>query len=135
MSTKGEIWNQNLARKYSQELSRIVLICGHYEGFDERIQNLIDEEIAIGQYVLSGGELPAMIITDSLVRLLDGALGSPESAIDETFSDEELKHKEYPQYTRPEVFITDEGEEWKTPEILLSGNHAEIEKWKKEGSK
>lgn len=131
-SAKGEIWNQNLARSYSSEVERVVIICGHYEGFDHRIvEHLIDGEISIGKFVLSGGELPAMIIVDSIARLVGGVLGSSESIVSESFSDEELSQLEYPQYTRPEVFQTEEGEEWKTPEVLLSGNHSQIEEWKK----
>jgi len=132
MSAKGKIWDQNAAREYAESsIDRVVLICGHYEGFDNRVvEYLIDEEISVGKYVLSGGELPAMIVVDSISRLLPGVLGSFESIKSETFSDKELASKEYPQYTRPEVFKTDEGEEWGVPKILLSGNHQEIEKWK-----
>lgn len=133
-SARGDLWNQNSAREYAQSIERVVIICGHYEGFDARVLNMIDEEISVGQYVLSGGELPSMIITDSIIRLLEGSLGSFESIEDETFSDENLQNKEYPQYTRPETFTTDEGEEWKAPDVLLSGNHKEIENWKKENS-
>lgn len=128
-SAKGTPWNQNLAESYKTDIERVVILCGHYEGFDHRIvENLIDEEISVGNYVLSGGELPSMIILDSIVRLLPGVLGSEESLTDESTID----NPEYPQYTRPATFTTQEGEEWSVPDVLLSGNHAEIEKWKKE---
>jgi tRNA (guanine37-N1)-methyltransferase len=104
-------------------LDRLILVAGRYEGFDERIRTGLDaEEISIGDYVLSGGELPAMVLIDALVRLLPGALGDDTSAIDESFRDGLL---EYPQYTRPEEF-----RQLCVPEILLGGNHAEIEKWR-----
>ncbi|MEP7103903.1 MAG: tRNA (guanosine(37)-N1)-methyltransferase TrmD [Candidatus Dojkabacteria bacterium] len=126
-SAKGKQWNQTFAQTYSKEIDRVVILCGHYEGFDHRIvENLIDEEISIGNYVLSGGELPSMVILDSIIRLMPGVLGSEESLQDETTEG----NPEYPQYTRPSTFKNDEGEEWTVPEVLLSGNHAEIEEWK-----
>lgn len=104
--------------------SWIILLCGHYEGFDERILEGLDfEPVSIGDYVLSGGELPAMVILDGVVRLLPGALGHPESSRYESFEDEFL---DYPQYTRPPVYRG-----MKVPEVLLSGNHAEIAEWRR----
>ena len=109
--------------------NKIIIICGHYEGFDERIrQYLVDEQISVGNFVLSGGESPAMAITDAIVRLLPGALGHDESSEEETFSlqDEEGKYLvEYPIYTKPADY-----KGWKVPEILTSGNHAVIKKWR-----
>jgi len=129
-SAKGALWNQQIAKSYSEKLEEILIICGHYEGIDHRVVvNLIDEEISIGNYVLSGGEVPAMIILDSIARLIPGTLGNSHSLLEE--SNNSIDESEYAQYTRPSTFITDEGDEWSVPEVLLSGNHAEIEKWKK----
>ena len=127
LSAKGGKWNQQKAKEYSG-LDNITLICGRYEGVDERIVNFIDEEVSIGDYILTGGEIGAMAIIDSITRLLPGVLGNETSAKDESHSvSGEL---EYPQYTRPEIFIDDAGNEYKVPDVLLSGNHAEIEKWR-----
>ncbi|NTU99323.1 tRNA (guanosine(37)-N1)-methyltransferase TrmD [Candidatus Falkowbacteria bacterium] len=131
LSAKGKTWNQQLAQKYSK-LDEVVFVCGRYEGVDERIKKIIDEEISIGDYVLTGGELGAAIMIDSITRLLPGALGNAESAIQESHSVPGVL--EYPQYTRPEVFEID-GKKHRVPKVLLSGNHAEIEKWRKEKSK
>ncbi len=130
-SPKGSKWTQSMAQEFSQNIDRLVIICGHYEGVDQRVlDELVDAEISIGDYVLSGGELPAQIIVDSIVRLIPGVLGNEESPIKETeFKDGEVI-PEAPQYTRPEIFVTDEGKELKVPDILLSGHHAEIEKWR-----
>ena len=127
LSAKGKRWNQQLAKKYAK-LENITLICGRYEGVDERIKKFIDEEVSIGDYVLTGGELGAMVIVDSVARLLPGVLGNKESAKDESHSEKGVL--EYPQYTRPEEFIVEE-KKMKVPKVLLSGNHAEIEKWRK----
>mgnify|MGYP000861206648 FL=1 len=122
LSPQGERFNQTIARELSQE-QRLLLICGHYEGFDERIRlGLKPREISIGDYVLSGGEPAAMVIVDAVVRLLPGALGDETSHVEESFSGNLL---EYPQYTRPRVFRGME-----VPEVLLSGNHAQIEQWR-----
>ncbi|MGB9911254.1 MAG: tRNA (guanosine(37)-N1)-methyltransferase TrmD [Microgenomates group bacterium] len=132
LSPRGKLWTQNLARKYAK-LNHLILICGHYEGVDERIRNFIDEEISIGDYVLTGGEIPAMVLVDSIVRLIPGVLEKPEATQFESFSSLKIgKLKienllEYPQYTRPENFMG-----LKVPKILLSGNHQEIEKWRVE---
>lgn len=132
LSAKGQKWNQQKAKEYSN-LDNITLICGRYEGVDERIINYIDEEISIGDYVLTGGEIGAMTIVDSITRLLPGVLGNDQSTEDESHSiPGEL---EYPQYTRPEIFVDNEGREHKVPDVLLSGNHAEILKWRRSKKK
>jgi tRNA (guanine37-N1)-methyltransferase len=127
-SAKGKVFTQADAKRLS-EYDRLILLCGRYEGVDERVaDHLIDEEISIGEYVLTGGELPAMIVVDAVARLLPGVLGNSESSVDESHSEEGVL--EYPQYTKPEEFRG-----WKVPEILLSGHHADIEKWREEQSK
>ena len=119
----GEVFNQQKSRKLSK-LNHLILIAGHYEGVDHRVhEHIADEVISIGNYVLTGGELPAMVITDTIVRLIPGAI-DPESLKEESFSPK--ISTEYPQYTRPEKFNN-----WEVPKVLLSGNHTEIEKWKK----
>ena len=124
LTPQGKKFDQQFAKKLAVE-QRIILIAGHYEGFDERIRIAADaEEVSIGDYVLSGGELPAMVIIDATVRLLAGALGDEDSAVNDSFSNGFL---EYPQYTRPEDF-----KGMKVPPVLLSGNHKEIEKWRKQ---
>ena len=125
LSPRGKVFNQSLARNLTK-FEHLILICGHYEGIDERIIELcVDEEISIGDYVLTGGELPAMVLADSVIRLLDGAI-SQDSLNEESFTNNLL---EYPQYTRPQNF---KGLE--VPEVLLSGHHANIAKWRKEKS-
>ncbi len=125
LSPQGKVFNQQMARDLSKE-NHLILICGHYEGVDQRIiDEIVDEEISVGDYVLTGGELPAMILIDAISRNIKGVINE-ESLEDESFSDEYL---EYPQYTRPEVFL-----DRKVPEVLLSGHHANIEKWKREQS-
>ncbi len=124
LTPQGQKLTQSKVRELSTE-KRLILIAGRYEGFDERIRTGLDaEQISIGDYVLSGGELPAMVVIDSVVRLLEGALGDGTSAQDDSFSEGLL---EYPQYTRPEVFRG-----MKVPEILLSGDHAKIAEWRKQ---
>lgn len=123
LSPQGRLLTQEIALELSRE-PVLFLICGHYEGVDERIaEDLATDSISIGDYVLSGGELPALVLTDAMLRLVPGVLGSPESPIDESHSTGLL---EYPQYTRPPEF---RGK--KVPEVLLSGNHAEIAKWRR----
>ncbi len=134
MDPAGTEYSQPMAQQYSKEYDQIIMLCGRYEGFDERIYNLVDERISIGKYVLSGGEIPAMIITETITRLLPGVLGDIESVKEETYTGD-LEYKEHPQYTKPSTFITDEGEEWNAPDVLLSGNHAEINKWREENEK
>ncbi len=122
-SPSGKVFNHEKAKEYAQQ-EHLIFICGHYEGIDQRLIEIFDaEEVSIGDYVLTGGELPAMVIIDSLSRFVDGVL-SKESLNEESFSNGLL---EYPQYTRPQIF-----EGLKVPEVLLSGNHAEIAKWRKE---
>ncbi len=125
LTPQGKTFSQQSARELSK-LDHLIFICGHYEGFDERIRSLVDEEISIGDYVLTGGELPAMVVVDAVVRLIPGVLGKEESLEEESFSPP-AGGLEYPQYTRPEEF-----KGMKVPEVLLSGNHAEIAKWRKE---
>ena len=123
LSPQGEIFSQAIAGEMARA-ARIVLICGHYEGVDERVrQNLADREISIGDYILTGGEAAAMVVVDAVARLIPGVLGKDESAHHESFSGGLL---ESPQYTRPEEFRG-----WKVPEVLLSGHHREIERWRR----
>ncbi len=122
LTPQGKRLDQKLVKRLSK-LKRLVLICGHYEGVDERIRKLIDEEISVGDYILSCGEIPACVIVDSVTRLLPGVLGNPKSSNIETFENNLL---EYPQYTRPRVF-----EGMKVPKLLLDGNHNDIETWRK----
>lgn len=126
MSASGKTYNQSIAKKYSQ-LDHLILICGHYEGIDDRIKHYIDEEISIGDFILTGGEIPAMLIADSITRLLPGVL--PEGATeDESFSKNNNETLlEYPHYTKPQVY---EGHE--VPEVLLSGDHKKIAAWRRE---
>ena len=129
LTPQGKPFTQKLAAELASE-NRLILISGHYEGFDERIRTGLNaEQISIGDYVLSGGELAAMVIIDAVVRLLPGALGDECSAEDETFSESASGGLEYPQYTRPETF-----KEMKVPDVLLSGHHGEIEKWRRQQS-
>jgi tRNA (guanine37-N1)-methyltransferase len=130
LSAKGKTWNQETARKYSK-LKEVIFICGRYEGVDERILNFIDEEVSIGDYVLTGGELGAAVIIDSITRLLPGVLGNAESAIAESHSTEGIL--EYPQYTRPEI-LTIGKKKFKVPDVLLSGDHKKIEEWRQNNS-
>ena len=126
LSPKGKVFKQEKVKEYSS-LEHIILLCGHYEGVDQRIIDLfIDEEVSIGDYVLTGGELPAMVIIDSVARYLPGILGNMESVVDESFSDGYL---EYPQYTRPAEFMG-----LKVPDVLISGHHENVAKWRKEQS-
>lgn len=127
MTPRGQRWKQSLAQDYADSESGYIFICGRYEGYDERIVSLVDEQISVGDYVLTGGELPAMTIIDSIVRLIPGVLGGEASAEIESFSDGETL--EFPQYTRPAEFNG-----MKVPEVLLNGNHAEIAKWRAENS-
>ena len=123
MTPRGRTLNQKIAKELSQE-DRLILLCGHYEGVDERVMEIIDDEISVGDYVLTGGELPAMVLVDCVSRLIPGVLGSEDSAADESFSEDLL---EYPQYTRPASFRGMD-----VPEILLNGHHAKIQAWRKE---
>lgn len=123
-SAKGRLFTQQVSREYST-LKQLVIICGHYEGVDHRVaEYLIDEEVRIGDYVLTGGEPAAIVMTDAIVRLLPGVLGNDQSIITESHSTP--GYFEHPQYTRPEVYNG-----WAVPEVLRSGHHKEIEDWKK----
>jgi tRNA (guanine37-N1)-methyltransferase len=123
LSPQGRLFNQRVAEEFSLR-SQIVLICGRYEGVDERVvEHLIDEEISIGDYVLSGGEIPAMILVEAVTRLLPGALGCEQSAEQESFADGLL---DYPHYTRPAEYRG-----MKVPDVLVGGNHKEIEAWRR----
>jgi tRNA (guanine37-N1)-methyltransferase len=123
MTPRGETFNQEMAREFAATQAGLIIICGRYEGYDERVTTIVDKQISIGEYVLTGGELPAMIIADAVTRLIPGVLGGETSAEKESFSEEGVI--EHPQYTRPEEFRG-----LKVPEVLLSGHHAEIEKWR-----
>lgn len=124
LSPKGKVFNQGESKRLSK-YNHLILLCGHYEGVDQRVLDLlIDEEISIGDYVLTGGELPAMVLIDSVSRLIDGVLGGDESAEIETFKDNLL---EYPQYTKPREFMG-----LSVPEVLISGDHAKVDKWRRE---
>ena len=132
MSAKGKTWNQQSAQRYSQAYEDIIIICGRYEGVDERISNFIDEEVSIGDYVLTGGEIGALSLLDSITRLIPGVLGNDQSSISESHTQKNIL--EYPQYTRPEIFKAD-GKEMKVPKVLLSGNHKKIEEWREKNKK
>jgi len=123
LSPRGRLLTPQIAKDLAQK-KRLLLLCGHYEGIDERVMTLMDDEISIGDYVLTGGELPAMVLIDCISRFIPGVLGSEESAEDESFSNNLL---EYPQYTRPAVF-----RDMAVPDVLLSGHHANILKWRNE---
>ncbi|MBI5351737.1 MAG: tRNA (guanosine(37)-N1)-methyltransferase TrmD [Chloroflexi bacterium] len=126
LTPQGRVFNQSIAQELSQ-YPRIVLLCGRYEGIDERIrEHLVTDEISIGDYVLTGGELPALILIDAIARLLPDVLGDPTGAQDDSHASGLL---EYPHYTRPPEFRG-----WKAPDVLLSGDHAKIEKWRREQS-
>jgi tRNA (guanine37-N1)-methyltransferase len=126
LTPQGRVFNQKIAQELVQQ-PRLALICGRYEGVDERIrQHLVTDEISIGDYVLTGGELPALVLIDAISRLISGVLGDPDGAMDDSHSSGLL---EYPHYTRPAEFRG-----WGVPEILLSGDHAKIEKWRREQS-
>ena len=126
MSPQGRPFTTTIARELAA-LPRIALLCGRYEGVDERVrEHLVTDQISMGDFVLTGGELPAMAVVDAVTRFLPGALGDPDGANDDSFGDGLL---EYPHYTRPEEFRG-----WRVPEVLLSGNHALIAKWRKEQS-
>ena len=134
LSPQGKVFNQKIAQELVK-LDHLILICGHYEGVDQRVSDyLVDEEISIGDYVLTGGEIPAIVIVDSVARLIPGVLEKPQATENESFQSSIINHKssiilEFPQYTRPENF-----KGWKVPEVLLSGDHKKIADWRKEKS-
>ncbi|MHB0912581.1 MAG: tRNA (guanosine(37)-N1)-methyltransferase TrmD [Armatimonadota bacterium] len=126
LSPQGERFTQEKAEELAT-CPHMVLVCGHYEGVDERVrEHLVTDELSLGDYVLTGGELPALVVLDAVVRLIPGVLGAEQSALEESFSEGLL---EYPQYTRPAEFRG-----WKVPDVLLSGHHAEIARWRREES-
>lgn len=138
LTARGARIMQEKVRELSTK-NHLILICGHYEGIDHRVDEfLVDERISIGDFVLTGGEIPAMAITDAIIRLIPGVLGNEASLKEESFSanskadseKREAAYLEYPQYTRPEVFKTKDGRELKVPEVLLSGDHSRINEWK-----
>ncbi len=130
---RGETLNQRKITKYA-DCEQIILICARYEGVDERVAEFVaDEEISIGEYVLLGGEVPAMALVEATSRLVPGVIGEPEILKERVTKKGDFK--EYVQYTRPQVFKNNEGEEWKVPEVLLSGHHRKIKKWRKRHSK
>jgi tRNA (guanine37-N1)-methyltransferase len=126
---RGKLYKQSDAKRLAKNKKGLIIVCPRYEGYDERVTNWIDEQICIGNYVLTGGELPALIIADSVIRLLPGVLGGEKSTEIESFQQDD-KTVEFPQYTRPEDY-----QGMKVPKVLLSGNHAEIAKWRKTRTK
>lgn len=126
LTPQGKTFSQNMAKEFAKE-EELVLLCGHYEGIDERvIEEIVTDEVSIGDYVLTGGELGAVVMIDAIARLVPGVLGSDDSSVDESFSNNLL---EYPQYTRPKDFLGKS-----VPDILTSGHHANIDKWRREQS-
>ncbi|MBI4359583.1 MAG: hypothetical protein HY564_00625, partial [Candidatus Jacksonbacteria bacterium] len=139
LSPCGRQFNQSIAEEFLG-FDQLVLICGRYEGVDARVQNFIDEEISIGPYVLSGGELPAMVVVEAVTRLVPGVLGSADSLLVESHGTNKKddgsasvsRHVvEYPQFTRPETFEPIPGVSWRVPEVLLSGDHKQIDEWRR----
>ena len=143
MDPAGKKFDQRMAEKLAKNYDRLVFVCGRYEGFDERIYKFVDEKVSVGDYVLAGGELPALTIIEAVSRLIPGVLGNIESLKEETHNQSKIKNiayrqaglkskivSEYPQYTRPDNFIG-----FKVPKVLLSGNHKDIENWRKKKQK
>ena len=123
---RGKKFNQPTAEKFAEQFERIILVCGHYEGVDQRfIDSLVDFEISLGDFVLTGGELPALVFVDAVARLIPGVVGKEASVEEESFSEKLNRKKEYPHYTRPEIFRG-----MKIPKVLLGGNHAKIREWR-----
>lgn len=134
LTPHGTPFTQPVAERLAAE-DHLLLLAGRYEGIDQRVRDeLIDEEISIGDYVLTGGELPALVVIDAVVRLVPGVLGDERSPEEESFSDPLARGLEYPHYTQPASFITPSGRELAVPEVLRSGNHGEIEQWRKQQS-
>ena len=128
MTPSENIWNQEMAQKKADSSEDLIILCGRYEGFDSRIFEIVDEKISVGKFILTGGEIPAMTIIDSIVRLIPGVLGGEKSAEIESYSNGD--NLEFPQFTRPADFRG-----MKVPEVLLSGHHAKIDEWRKKNSK
>jgi tRNA (guanine37-N1)-methyltransferase len=128
VTPRGAMFNQETAREFATTEAGLIIICGRYEGYDERITTIVDKQISIGEYVLTGGELPAMVIVDAVTRLIPGVLGGKTSAEKESYS--EPGEVEHPHYTKPEEYRG-----LKVPDVLLSGHHAEIEKWRDKNKK
>lgn len=128
MTPSENIWNQEMAQKKADSCENLIILCGRYEGFDSRIFEIVDEKISVGKFILTGGEIPAMTIIDSIVRLIPGVLGGEKSAEIESYSNGD--NLEFPQFTRPANFRG-----MKVPEVLLSGHHAKIDEWRKKNSK
>jgi tRNA (guanine37-N1)-methyltransferase len=128
MTPRGDVFTQELAREFAATEAGLIIICGRYEGYDERVTTVVDKELSIGEYVLTGGELPAMVIIDAVTRLVPGVLGGETSAELESYSEKGVL--EHPHYTRPEEFRG-----LKVPDVLLSGHHAEIDEWRKKNKK
>lgn len=126
---RGKMYQQSDAKRLAAASSDLIIVCPRYEGYDERITEWVDEQFCIGNYILTGGELPAMVLVDSVVRLLPGVLGGETSTEIESFQQDD-RNIEFPQYTRPEEFRG-----LKVPQVLLSGHHAEIEKWRQKNSR
>src|SRR3989344_1901120 len=147
LSAQGKRLEQNHVSSLARKYNRVVLLCGRYEGFDARVEKMVDEEISIGDYILTGGELPALVLIDAVSRQVPGVVGKEESILHESFSlapktrfatlvqgqAKELRLLEHPHYTRPEVFEW-KGKKYRVPKVLLSGNHAAIQKWRDEQS-
>ena len=136
-TARGARIMQEKVRELSKE-KHLVLISGHYEGTDERVhEHLVDVCLSLGDFILTGGEIPAMALTDAVVRLIPGVLGNEESVVNESFSEssDNKSYLEYPHYAKPAEFKTKKGEIWKVPSVLLSGNHAEIKKWRQNSKK
>jgi tRNA (guanine37-N1)-methyltransferase len=128
MTPRGDLFNQERAREFAATEAGLIIICGRYEGYDERITTIVDKQVSVGEYVLTGGELPAMVVVDAVTRLVPGVLGGETSAEKESYSQASVI--EHPHYTRPEVF-----QGLKVPDVLLSGHHGEIERWRKDNQK
>jgi tRNA (guanine37-N1)-methyltransferase len=127
LSPQGRLFDQRKAEAFARECSRVILICGRYEGVDERVaEHLVTDEISIGDYVLTGGEMPAMAIVDAVTRLLPKALGSETSATNDSFATDSSGLLDYPHYTRPADFRG-----WRAPEVLISGHHGEVARWRR----
>jgi len=130
MSAKGETYKQEIAEDLSK-VENIIILCGHYEGFDQRIlDNLVDKVISVGDYILTGGEIPAMVVIDSVIRLIPGVLGKDESSQNDSFSESIGRKKQFPRFTRPQEY-----KGWKVPEALLSGDPKKIKEWESKNLK